>query len=93
MLPRASVWNNTVLVTTPSQTYTANDYEALFSDAEVPQGFSQFSVAQNINIDFQAPNVSTYCFYGVGIQTPMSFIFDNGLDGSPTTIWGKVMEL
>ena len=71
-LPRASVWNNTVLVYTPKKNYTTNDYQQLFEDAKYPQGYAQFSAR---TVEWSAPNVSTYCFYGLGFQTPEAFVY------------------
>lgn len=81
--PRASVWGDTVLVETPTQNYTANDYQALFTDAGYPQGFTQLS---QIPLDWPAPNVDTYCFYGISVPTPKMFEYGNGLGAFPTDI-------
>ena len=83
LLPRASVLNNTVLITTTSRNYTANDYQQLFTDAGYPQGYTQLS---EIDVEWPAPNVPTYCFYGLGVPTPASFVYANGLDMLPTDI-------
>ena len=73
LLPRPSVWGNTVLVTTPTQSYTANDYQKLFNDAGFTDGYAMYQVIENVNKDFPSPNVPTHCFYGVGVDTPWSF--------------------
>ena len=73
LLPRPSIWQNTVLVTTPTQNYTANDYEKLFSDIDFDNGYTKFQGIESINQNWPAPNVSTHCFYGVGVDTPLSF--------------------
>ena len=73
LLPHRFVWGDTVLVTTPTQTYTANDYQALFSDINYPEGYAKFQGVQDINKNWPTPNVSTHCFYGVGVNTPVSF--------------------
>ena len=83
LLPRACVLNNTVLVTTTSRNYTANNYQELFTDAGYPQGYTQLS---KINVEWPAPNVPTYCFYGLGVPTPASFEYANGLDMLPTDV-------
>ena len=83
LLPRAAAWNDTVLVVTPSRNYTANDYQELFADAGYSQGYTQFT---GIDMMRPAPNVSTYCFYGVGVDTPMTFIYDDGFPNTPPTV-------
>ena len=86
LLARASVWNDTVLVVTPTQNYTAREFQQLFADAEYPMGYSQFS---EIDMDVPAPNVPTYCFYGLGVPTPMSFIYDDGFPNTqPMVVYG-----
>ena len=85
ILPRASIWNDTVLIRTPSQNYTAGDYEQLFTDAGFPDGYDQFFDSES-GIDLSAPNVDTYCFYGSGTMTPVTFLYSNGLDMPPTPI-------
>ena len=83
LFPRAAAWNDTVLVVTPSRNYTANDYQQLFADAGYPQGYTQFT---EIDMLRPAPNVPTYCFYGLGFDTPMTFVYDDGFPNSQPTI-------
>ena len=87
LLPHASVWNNTVIVTTPSRSYTANDYEALFRDIGFPEGYTMYQGILDINKGWPAPNVPTHCFYGVGVPTELEFIYDRGFpDAEPVRI-------
>ena len=92
LLPRPSVWGSTVLVTTPTQSYTANDYQQLFNDVGFTDGYSMYQVIENVNKDFPSPNVPTHCFYGVGVDTPWSFrykqSFPGGADEDPEVIMG-----
>ena len=83
LLPRAAAWNDTVLVVTPSQNYTANDYQQLFADAGYPQGYTQFT---EIDMQRPAPNVSTYCFYGLGVDTPMTFVYNDSFPITQPTV-------
>ena len=90
LLPRPSVWGDTVLVSTPTQTYTANDYERLFSDIELADGYAKYQGVAGINENYPAPNVPTHCFYGIGVDTPLSFTykesFPKGADSDPETV-------
>ena len=92
LLPRPSVWKDTILVTTPTRTYTANDYEKLFEDIGFDDGFAMFQGIADINENFPAPNVPTHCFYGVGVSTPESFrygeSFPRGARRDPEIIMG-----
>ena len=80
LLSRASVSNDQVLVVTPTRNYTASDYEQLFTDIGYPQGYVQFREYEVL--DFSPPNVTTYCFYGLGIPTPETFVYDVGFPNS-----------
>ena len=86
LLPKPSVWENTVLVTTPKRSYTANDYAALYTDIGYPQGYSIYTGITAINAGFPAPNVPVYCFYGTGVQTSQKFIYDNGFPNTAPRI-------
>ena len=92
LLPRPSVWNNTVLVSTPAQTYTAFDYQQLFSDIGFTDGYAMYRGIENINENFPSPNVPTHCLYGVGVKTPKSFrytrSFPEGAEDDPEVIMG-----
>ena len=80
------MWGNTVLVTTPKRSYTANDYAALYTDIGYPQGYSIYTGITAINAGFPAPNVPVYCFYGTGVQTPQNFIYDSGFPNTAPRI-------
>lgn len=92
LLPRPSVWGNTILVSTPTQRYTASDYEQLFSDIGLTDGYTKYQGVQNINKNFLSPNVSMHCLYGVGVDTPESFYytkpFPNGGSEDPEVTMG-----
>ena len=82
--PRTSAWNDTILISTPTKNYTANDYQELYTDAGYPQGYTQFS---DFDVDWPAPNVPTYCFYGLGFPTPLTYVYDAGFPSTqPTTV-------
>ena len=86
LLPKPSVWGNTTLVTTPNRTYTANDYEDLFTDIRYPQGYQMYQGIVPINENYPPPRVPTYCYYGTNVSTPESYTYGNGLDANETNI-------
>ena len=92
LLPRPSVWGNTVIVSTPTQTYTTNDYETLFSDIGLADGYAIYQGVVGINENYPAPNVPTHCFYGVGVDTPLSFTYEEsfpeGANSDPDVTMG-----
>ena len=84
LLPRTSIWNDTVLVSTQTRNYTASDYQQLFMDAGYSQGYDQY---KDLDIQWPAPNVPTYCFYGLGIPTPMTHVYSSDFpDAKPMVI-------
>ena len=86
LLPDPSVWGSATLLTTPNRTYTANDYEDLFTDIGYPQGYQMYQGIVSINENYPAPRVPTYCFYGTNVSTTEGYIYGNGLDASETNI-------
>ena len=92
LLPHPSIWGENVLVTTPTRTYTANDYEDLFSDVGLTDGYTKFKGVESINENYPPPNVPTHCFYGVGVDTPLSFSysksFSEGAEDDPEVTMG-----
>ena len=88
LTPRASVLKDMTIITTPTDNYTANDYQKLFNDGGYPQGYSQIS---EMDLEeFSPPNVPTYCFYGLGFPTVESFIYDGDFPNSqPTYRFGE----
>ena len=82
MLPRASIWGSTTLVSTPTQTYTASEYQQLFSDVGYSTGYAMYEGILPINPDFPAPNVTTYCFYGVGVNTTEQLTYPKSFSGT-----------
>lgn len=84
--PRASVYGDIILVSTSSRSYTASDYEQLFIDAGFPEGYTR---TRENNNDFPAPNVSTYCFYGLGFPTALRFVYNDTFpDAQPSIVYG-----
>ena len=76
--PAGEVWpKDEVLVYTPSKNYTAYDYKELFKDAGYPIGWDIYQDILDATSHFPPPNVTTYCFYGVGKETPLKFIYNS----------------
>lgn len=73
LFPHPSVWNDTVVVATPTRNYTANDYQQLFNDIGYPEGYTRLS---HNDEEWPAPNVPTYCFYSLEYPTPVAIVYD-----------------
>ena len=93
LLPRASLWEDTVLIETPNHKYTANDYERLFEDIGFPVGYDMFRGIEDIGEwPPSNPNVPTHCFYGIDVDTPEIFKYSEDFPEitEPTTVeFGK----
>jgi len=83
-LPNPSIWGDTILVTSPNRTYTANDYEDLFTDIGYPQMYQMYLGIVSINENYTAPRVPIHCMYGVNVSTRESFTYGNGFGANPT---------
>ena len=83
LLPKPSIWGETELVITPNRNYTANDYESLFTDIGYEQGFKMYMGTTAISVGFPAPNVPVYCFYGTGIDTPKTLVYNSSFPNVP----------
>ena len=87
LIPTASVFDDAVLVSTPTRNYTVSDYEQLFMDAGYPEGYTRFTETE---IYISSPNVPTYCFYGLGDLTPLTAVYNAGFpDTQPTYLYGE----
>lgn len=85
--PDESVWNDTILISTPTNNYTASDYQQLFTDAGYPQGYTRLGHQMK---QFPSPNVPTYCFYGLGFPTVETAVYGDGFpDTQPTFLFGE----
>ena len=78
LLPSTAVFgNDTVFVQVGSVNYTANDYEALFQRIGYPDGYTMYTNVASLMDGWRAPNVSTYCYYGLlgADSTPVGFTY------------------
>ena len=90
LLPSALVFgNDTVFVRVGSDQYTANDFEALFQCINFPNGYAMYTSVASLVDGWSAPNVPTFCYYGLqgNNSTPVGFTYDaqNFPDSAPTT--------
>ena len=83
LAPPASILDDQILIITPTKNYTAKDYHQMFIDAGYPQGYTQLI---DNPLKFPAPNVPTYCFYGLEFPTPETVVYGNGLSETATSI-------
>ena len=81
LMPRESVFGDAVLVSMPTKNYTAADYEELFAQIGYSNGFQTHTkLIDSLIPDFPAPNVDTFCYYGINVPTPETYIYDRDLN-------------
>ena len=91
--PAGDVWGpNDTIVYAPTGEYSAYDYDKLMTDVGYANGPAMYRLVKDKTSEFPAPNVTTYCFYGLGKETPYKLHYDshNFPDSPPkvTTIDG-----
>jgi len=83
LLPSEQVFGNTTLVQVGTRNYTANDFRDLFQlirDREgYADGYAQYTSVTHLVDGWSAPNVSTFCYYGLegNDSTPVFLKYTN----------------
>ena len=67
-----------VLVMTPDRNYTAWDYKALFQAMNYTRGYEMYEEFMNLTNDLLPPNLTTHCYYGNKVDTPLTFVYGKG---------------
>ena len=94
VIPKPEIWGDTVLVSTPTKTYSAKQYEQLFTDLGIPDSYQKFKAVLDMNPNYPAPNVPTVCTYGSGGCTPKKLVYEHDFNGtspdgiSPRVVYG-----
>ena len=91
LMPRAEIFGDQELVRTPTVSYTARDYEQMFTTfANYTLGWTQYRPTSTINAGYHFPGVPTHCFYGSEVPTPLTYIYSsNDPTQTPTVIMGS----
>ncbi|XP_053281991.1 phosphatidylcholine-sterol acyltransferase [Pleuronectes platessa] len=77
MLPSDKAWpKDHVFISTPTFNYTNQDYHQLFKDISFEDGWYMWEDTKNLTSDLIPPGVETWCMYGVGLPTPITYIYD-----------------
>ena len=76
--PAGDVWGpNNIIVHGPTGQYSAYDYDKLMTDIGYTTGPSMYQLIKDKTSEFPPPNVTTYCFYGLGKDTPYKLHYDS----------------
>ncbi|XP_029991712.1 phosphatidylcholine-sterol acyltransferase [Sphaeramia orbicularis] len=79
MLPSEEAWSKDhVFISTPTFNYTNRDYERFFKDIDFEDGWHMWEDTKNLTGELQPPGVEVWCMYGVGLPTPVTYIYDKG---------------
>lgn len=69
--PSGDVWDKDLTVAyTPKGNYTTYDYVKMMTDLGFTNGPEMYNIIRDATSSFPAPNVTTYCYYGLGKDTP-----------------------
>uniref|UniRef100_A0A8C8HBT1 Lecithin-cholesterol acyltransferase n=1 Tax=Oncorhynchus tshawytscha TaxID=74940 RepID=A0A8C8HBT1_ONCTS len=78
MLPFEEAWPaDHTFISTPSFNYTDQDYQHFFKDIDFEDGWFMWEDTRNLTAGLPPPGVEIYCFYGVGLPTPVTYIYDD----------------
>ena len=87
LFPRPDVFGSSnVVVQTPARSYTTQDYQQFFRDANHQIGWNMYQPTLNINKDLKNPNVPMYCLYGTGVKTHEKLKLDNKLSSDSVSV-------
>ncbi|XP_071398718.1 phosphatidylcholine-sterol acyltransferase [Centroberyx affinis] len=77
MLPSEQIWpKDHVFISTPTFNYTNQDYRRFFTDISFEDGWYMWEDTKNLTADLHPPGVEVWCMYGVGLATPVTYIYD-----------------
>ena len=78
--------SSNVVVQTPARSYTTQDYQQFFRDANYQIGWNMYQPTLNINKDLKNPNVPMYCLYGTGVKTHEKLKLANKLSSDSVSV-------
>uniref|UniRef100_W5LWA9 Lecithin-cholesterol acyltransferase n=1 Tax=Lepisosteus oculatus TaxID=7918 RepID=W5LWA9_LEPOC len=104
MIPTDQAWpTDHAFISTPSYNYTYRDYQRFFKDIHFDDGWHMWEDTRNLTAWLPPPGVEVYCMYGVGLPTPVTYIYDENFpnadpvdivyDDGDDTVDSRSMEL
>lgn len=77
MIPSEEAWpKDHTFISTPYFNYTNQDYHNFFKDINFEDGWYMWEDTRNLTAGLPPPGVDVYCFYGVGLPTPVTYVYD-----------------
>lgn len=89
--PPGDLWTTKdILVSHLGKNYSAFDYQKLFQDIKYPIAWDMYQDVMYLTSDFLPPNVTTYCYYGIDVNTPRQFLYSDGFpDKAPKVVYSN----
>ncbi|KAG7473204.1 hypothetical protein MATL_G00093100 [Megalops atlanticus] len=79
MVPTREAWPpEHVFISTPAFNYTSRDYRRFFRDISFEDGWYMYEDTKDLTSGLPAPGVEVHCMYGVGLPTPVTYVYDEG---------------
>ncbi|XP_076878349.1 phosphatidylcholine-sterol acyltransferase [Brachyhypopomus gauderio] len=77
MIPSEEAWpKDHVFISSPFFNYTNQDYKRFFTDINFEDGWYMWEDTRNLTAGLPTPGVEVFCFYGVGLPTPVTYVYD-----------------
>uniref|UniRef100_A0A671N1S5 Phosphatidylcholine-sterol acyltransferase n=1 Tax=Sinocyclocheilus anshuiensis TaxID=1608454 RepID=A0A671N1S5_9TELE len=77
MIPSEEAWSRDhTFISTPFFNYTNQDYQQFFKDIDFEDGWYMWEDTKNLTAGLPPPGVEVYCLYGVGLPTPVTYVYD-----------------
>ncbi|MFT7813915.1 phosphatidylcholine-sterol acyltransferase isoform X2 [Arapaima gigas] len=77
LIPSELAWpSDHVFISTPFFNYTMRDYRRFFHDLDYEDGWYIWEDIKDLNARLLPPDVEVYCMYGVGLPTPVTYVYD-----------------
>nr|XP_023697419.1 phosphatidylcholine-sterol acyltransferase isoform X1 [Paramormyrops kingsleyae] len=88
IIPSEMAWpEDHVFISTPSFNYTIRDYKRFFQDINFEDGWYMWKDTKDLTAGLPPPGVEVYCMYGVGLPTPVTYVYDQQFpDADPVDI-------
>ena len=69
--PAGDLWGDFAFAYTPKGSYSAKNYHEMFNDLGIGEMWERYEGVLDNTRYFPVPNVTTYCYYGMGKDTPL----------------------
>ncbi|RWS24235.1 group XV phospholipase A2-like protein [Leptotrombidium deliense] len=78
LVPTKTIWNNTVLIETPSKNYTVDNLKEFFEKINNTLAYEMYEASQDdATLELKHPEVDVYCIGGLGFKTLHGLKYDN----------------